>query len=160
MGATASRRGARSGVGRSSIVGKRYIRYLLARCYLRLLFPFRTMYPTPTSDQATRQWATFIHLSLLAGFLVPGAGFILPIVLWQVKKDELPGIDAHGKVVANWLVSALIYGIVSSLLMFVLIGFPLLGLLALLAVVFPIIGAIRANEGVLWPYPLSIRFFS
>lgn len=118
------------------------------------------MYPTPTSDQATRQWATFIHLSLLAGFLVPGAGFILPIVLWQVKKDELPGIDAHGKVVANWLVSALIYGIVSSLLMFVLIGFPLLGLLALLAVVFPIIGAIRANEGVLWPYPLSIRFFS
>lgn len=94
------------------------------------------------------------------GLFGTGRGLYLPIVLWQVKKDELPGIDAHGKVVANWLVSALIYGIVSSLLMFVLIGFPLLGLLALLAVVFPIIGAIRANEGVLWPYPLSIRFFS
>jgi uncharacterized Tic20 family protein len=118
------------------------------------------MQPTPATNQEARQWATFLHLSLLAGFLVPGAGFILPIVLWQVKKDELPGIDAHGKVVANWLVSALVYGIAGSLLMFVLIGFPLLGLLALLAVVFPIIGAIKANEGVLWPYPLSIRFFS
>jgi uncharacterized Tic20 family protein len=118
------------------------------------------MQPTSTTDQSTRQWATFIHLSLLAGVLVPGAGFILPIVLWQVKKDELPGIDAHGKVVANWLVSALIYGIVSSLLMFVLIGFPLLGILALLTLAFPIIGGIKANEGVLWPYPLSIKFFS
>lgn len=118
------------------------------------------MQPPSSTDQDTRQWATFIHLSLLAGVLVPGAGFILPIILWQVKKDELPGIDAHGKVVANWLVSALIYGIASSLLLFVLIGFPLLGILALLALAFPIIGAIKANEGVLWPYPLSIRFFS
>lgn len=118
------------------------------------------MQSLPTTDQATRQWATFIHLSLLAGVVVPGAGFILPIVLWQVKKDELPGIDAHGKVVANWLVSALIYGIVSSLLLFVLVGFPLLGALGLMTLAFPIIGAIKANEGVLWPYPLSIRFFS
>jgi uncharacterized Tic20 family protein len=124
------------------------------------VFTFLLMQPTSAADQATRQWATFIHLSLLAGVLLPGAGFILPIVLWQVKKDELPGIDAHGKVVANWLVSALIYGIASSLLMFVLIGFPLLGILALLTLVFPIIGGIKANEGVLWPYPLSIRFFS
>ena len=118
------------------------------------------MQPIPTPDQATRQWATFLHLSLLAGILVPGAGFVLPIVLWQVKKDELPGIDAHGKVVANWLLSALIYGVASSLLMFVLIGFPLLGILALLTLIFPIIGGIKANEGVLWPYPLSIKFFS
>ncbi|AWM31656.1 DUF4870 domain-containing protein [Hymenobacter nivis] len=114
----------------------------------------------PPSELETRQWATFLHLSLLAGLLVPGAGFILPIILWQVKKEELPGIDAHGKVVANWIVSALIYGAVAGGLCFVLVGFPLLGLLALLAFVFPIIGALKASDGVVWAYPLVIRFFS
>jgi uncharacterized protein len=112
------------------------------------------------SDSETRQWATFLHLSLLAGVLVPGAGFVLPIILWQVKKDELPGIDAHGKVVVNWLISALIYGAVCGVLVFVLVGLPLLAVLGLLSTIFPIIGAIKANEGVLWPYPLSLRILS
>ena len=111
-------------------------------------------------DQETRQWATFLYLSLLAGLVVPGAGFVLPIVLWQIKKNELPGIDAHGKVVANWIISALIYGVISGMLVFVLVGFPLLGILGLLTLIFPIIGAIKANEGELWVYPLSIRVFS
>ena len=102
----------------------------------------------------------FLHLSLLAGLLVPGAGFILPIILWQVKKDELPGIDAHGKVVTNWLISALIYGVACGLLSFILIGIPLLMILGLLALIFPIIGALRANDGILWKYPLSFRFFA
>ena len=118
------------------------------------------MQPFPSTDQDTRQWATFLHLSLLAGVLVPGAGFVLPFVLWQIKKNELPGIDAHGKVVANWIVSSLIYGVISGILIFVLIGLPLLGLLGILGVLFPIIGAIKANNGELWTYPLSIRFFS
>ena len=118
------------------------------------------MQTLPSADQDTRQWATYLHLSLLAGLLLPGAGYILPIVLWQVKKNELPGIDAHGKVVANWLVSALIYGAVCGILCFLLVGLPLLGVLGLLSLVFPIIGALKANEGIVWAYPLSIRFFS
>ncbi|MET4105423.1 DUF4870 domain-containing protein [Hymenobacter sp. UYP22] len=112
------------------------------------------------SDSETRQWATFLHLSLLAGVLVPGAGFVLPIILWQVKKNELPSIDAHGKMVTNWLISAVIYGAVFGLLSFLLIGLPLLGILGIVSIVFPIIGAVKANEGTLWSYPLTIRFLS
>jgi hypothetical protein len=44
----------------------------------------------------TRKWAFFIHLSQFAHFVFPLGGIILPIVLWQMKKDELPGIDTHG----------------------------------------------------------------
>jgi uncharacterized Tic20 family protein len=115
--------------------------------------------PFFSSDKETRQWATFLHLSLLAGVLVPGAGFVLPIVLWQLKKNELPGIDAHGKMVANWIISSLIYGLICGMLVIFLVGLPLLGLLGLLGTIFPIIGAIKANDGELWSYPLSIRFF-
>ena len=61
--------------------------------------------PAPLSPEAremqTRQWAMFIHLSVLAGHLVPVAGLVLPIVLWQIKKNELPGVDVHGRIVQS-----------------------------------------------------------
>lgn len=116
--------------------------------------------PARDPEREARQWALFIHLSQLANFIVPLAGWILAIVLWQIKKDELPGVDDHGKVVLNWLISALIYGLVCMPLAFILIGIPLLIALGILCILFPILGALKANEGKVWPYPLSIRFFS
>jgi uncharacterized protein len=35
----------------------------------------------------------------------------------------------------------------------------LMFLLTLLCVAFPIVGGIKANNGILWKYPLSIPFF-
>jgi uncharacterized Tic20 family protein len=105
-----------------------------------------------------RQWAMFLHLSQLAGFVVPLAGWVLPIVIWQMKKAEIPELDAHGKVVANWLISELIYGVVASVLILLLVGIPILIVLGVIGVVFPIIGGIKANNGQLWKYPLSIPF--
>lgn len=111
------------------------------------------------NEKEAKQWAMWLHLSLLAGFLIPGAGFIAPIVIWQIKKDDLPMLDAHGKMAVNWLISSLIYGAICFLLSFVLIGIPLLVILGILSIVFPIIGGIKANEGILWKYPLSMKFF-
>jgi uncharacterized protein len=110
-------------------------------------------------EQQTRQWAMFLHLSLLAGFLLPMAGLIVPIIIWQVKKTELPGIDAHGKIVANWIISALLYGLGCFVLLFVLVGVPLFMVLGVISIIFPIIGGIKANNGEVWKYPLSIPFF-
>jgi uncharacterized Tic20 family protein len=109
-------------------------------------------------DRQTRQWAFILHLSVLAGFLVPLAGLVVPFVIWQLKKDELPGIDAHGKNAVNWILSGMIYGVVSVLLVFVIIGIPMLMALGALGVVFPIIAGIKANDGELWKYPMSITF--
>ncbi|MEZ6095926.1 MAG: DUF4870 domain-containing protein [Pirellulaceae bacterium] len=39
-----------------------------------------------------------------------------------------------------------------------IIGFPLLLALAIAAVVLPIIGAIKANDGIAWKYPGTISF--
>lgn len=109
-------------------------------------------------DREARLWAMILHLSVLAGFVVPLAGLIAPIVIWQLKKGDLPEIDVHGKIVVNWIISAIIYGAVSYVLTFVLIGFLLLIALAVLAVIFPILGAIKAYNGEIWRYPLSIQF--
>ena len=106
-----------------------------------------------------KTWALIIHLSQFCGFLVPFAGLIVPIVLWQVKKNDSAMLDEHGRIVANWVVTALIAGAVGFLLSFVLIGIPLLIILGILCIVFPIIGAIKANEGVAWKYPGSLKLF-
>ena len=105
-------------------------------------------------------WAMIIHLSQFCGYVIPLAGFIVPIVLWQLKKEEDPVIDLHGKIVANWLITELIMAVVFVFLCAFMIGYPLVMALAVAAIALPIIGGIRANNGEAWPYPLSIRFFS
>lgn len=118
-----------------------------------------------TNDQGNdqgkdvKQWAMILHLSVFAGFIIPFAGLLAPIIIFILKKEEMPGLVPHGYVIFNWLISAFIYSIVCAILTIVVVG--LLGFLALgiLCLVFPIIGAIKASEGEVWPYPLSIKFF-
>lgn len=110
-------------------------------------------------DRDFRMWAMFLHLSVLLGMTaVPLLGLVVPIVIWQVKKDEFPELDVHGRNVANWLISALIYGAISFLLCLVFIGFPLLVALWLVSIIFPLIAGLKANNGIVWDYPLSFRF--
>lgn len=113
----------------------------------------------PESDKDTRTWAMILHLSVLSGLVVPLAGLAVPIVIYVLKKDSMPGLVPHGHVVFNWMISAVIYCIISFVLMIVGIGFLLLFALALLSLIFPIIGGVKASEGEVWPYPLSIKFF-
>ncbi|MGB3533393.1 MAG: DUF4870 domain-containing protein [Microcoleaceae cyanobacterium] len=106
----------------------------------------------------TQQWAMFLHFSVLASWVAPFAGLIVPIVIWQVKKKELPELDIHGKIVTNWIISQLIYIAISTILIFFLIGIPLLFAIFVASIIFPIIAGIKANNGKIWKYPLSIQF--
>jgi uncharacterized protein len=105
-----------------------------------------------------KQMGLFLHLSQLANMVIPMAGIILPIVIWQTQKEKMPALDAHGKMVTNWLISSLIYWVISGVLAIVLIGFLGIFALIIMGIVFPIIGAIKANNGELWEYPLTIKF--
>ena len=105
-----------------------------------------------------RTYCMLLHFSVFAGYAAPLAGLIVPIVLWQLKKNEMPSVDAHGKMVMNFILSSLLYGVVFFALSFVLIGIPLLIALSVVCIVFPIIGGIKANDGVLWQYPMIINF--
>jgi uncharacterized Tic20 family protein len=123
-------------------------------------YNIQNQYPNQMSlhTPEQRQMGMFIHLSQLAGLVVPVAGLVVPIVLWQTQKDKMPELDAHGKMVINWMLSALIYAVVSLPLMVVLVGFLTLLAVAVMSIVFPIIGGIKANNGELWEYPLTIKF--
>ena len=114
-------------------------------------------------EREKRMWAMFIHLSVLAGlFVVPIAGWILPIVLWQIKKDDIPELDIHGRIVVNWLLSSLIYTAICIPLALSIIGIPLVPVVILavfvMNIIFSVIGGIKANNGEVWHYPMSFQF--
>ncbi|MBP1596491.1 MAG: hypothetical protein H6Q05_1868 [Acidobacteria bacterium] len=112
----------------------------------------------PDIELRTRQWAMFLHFSFLAAFALPVVGLVAPILIWQLKKEELPAIDIHGKMVVNWILSLIIYAVISALLVLVIVGIPLLMTLGVVSFVFPIIAGIKANNGEIWNYPMSLVF--
>ena len=105
-----------------------------------------------------KTWSLILHLSQLAGIVIPLGGLIVPVVIYILKKDDIPGLRPHWYVVINWILSVLIYAVICFVLTFVIIGIFLFWALALVCLVFPIIGAIKANDGEVWSYPLSIQF--
>ncbi|MCG8308571.1 MAG: DUF4870 domain-containing protein [Cytophagales bacterium] len=105
-----------------------------------------------------RQWALICHLSALSGYLIPFGNLIVPTIIWSMKKDEMPMVDVHGKEVINFQISITIWMILSAILVVLFIGVLLLIVLVVLQVIFVIIGAIKADSGQLYKYPMTIHF--
>jgi uncharacterized Tic20 family protein len=115
-------------------------------------------YNPVTKDE--RLWATFCHLSGLLGFIVPFIGQILgPLIIWLIKRDESPFVDDQGREALNFQITVTIIGIIFVMMIFVVIGLPLLLALMVFWVVFMIIAAVNSNDGLRYRYPLVIRFF-
>lgn len=111
----------------------------------------------PQPSKEARQWAMFCHLSALLGIWIPFGTLIGPLVLWQLKRESDPFIDAQGKEALNFQITVAIASAISLLLMIVVIGFFLFGLVAIGALVLTIIGGVKANEGQPYRYPFTWR---
>tara|TARA_E500000318_G_scaffold99810_1_gene102088 strand:- start:227 stop:613 length:387 start_codon:yes stop_codon:yes gene_type:complete len=107
-----------------------------------------------------RTYSTLMHLSILAHSLLPVIAFAIPLVMWLVKKDESAYIDDHGREAVNFQISLGLYNIIASILIFVLIGIPLLIALQIFSIVVMIFAAMAANRGELYRYPVTIRFLN
>lgn len=117
--------------------------------------------PLPTPQAAARDPLVMLcHLSAFAGLFVPFGNVWGPLVVWLIRRDQSPEVDAHGKESLNFQISMTIYLVVSFLLSFLLIGIPLLIAGAIFWLVVVIIASVRANAGELYRYPLSIRFIT
>lgn len=116
--------------------------------------------PTASTTKDERTWAMLCHLSTLAGFVIPFGNIVGPLVMWTIKKDEFPLVEDQGKEALNFQISMTIYVIASIILIFLLVGIPLLIGLGLFDLIVTVIAAINANDGVKYRYPLCIRFVS
>jgi uncharacterized protein len=111
-----------------------------------------------TSDE--RNWGMAAHLSSLSGFVIPLGNIIGPLVVWLIKREQYPYVDAQGKEAVNFNISILIYGIVSAILILLLVGILLIIAVLIAWLVLTIVAAVKAANGEGYRYPLTIRFIS
>lgn len=120
-----------------------------------------------TSEE--RQWALFAHLGGLIGAAlgVGSAGFVVPLVIWLIKKDQSRFIEDQAKEALNFHITLLLVGaalvIVGGIITFVTFGLgfflmiPAGIALAIYTLAMPIVAAMKSNSGELYRYPLTLR---
>lgn len=117
---------------------------------------FVTGSPTPTSDERT--WGLIAHLSgVISMFLCSGLSFLGPLLVMAIKGKESPWVNEQAKESLNFHITVTGALILSGLSIFCVVGVALLPLVFIGALVLTIIGALKANEGVMYRYPLTLR---
>ena len=119
--------------------------------------------PSPAApteaDRDARMWAMFCHLGGLGWFVFPTfGGIIAPLVLWMLKKDDHPLVDASGKDSLNFQLTFLVGLVICFVLCFVFVGFLLAPAWTIYNVICVVMAAVRTNEGRSFRYPFVIRF--
>ncbi len=114
--------------------------------------------PPPVPGTAQGNDKLFIILCHLS--LILGVGFILPFVVYLVKRKESELVTAHASEALNFHISLAIYSLCCIPLVFFLIGIPIFLALGLMAFICAIVAAVQASEGRFYRYPLTIRLVS
>ena len=111
--------------------------------------------PAALTDNA-RNMAILVHVSLIV------LGVIGPLIFFLINNK--PDADPYER---KNTIEALNFGITvtgalfaSFILVFVIVGFLLIPVVAIAGFVFPILGAIAASKGEVYKYPVSIRLVS
>jgi len=138
------------------------------------------------TTQNEKTTAALLHVSAFAKYLIPFAGIVVPLIIWQTKKHQSEYVDANGKSVINFHLSILVYSIVLAIILgifflnsiiqlvqiestggevfpvelisTVIIGAIVLGLWTITEFILIILGSVKANEGTVYKYPFTINF--
>jgi uncharacterized Tic20 family protein len=109
----------------------------------------------PSAEE--RQWAMFAHLAALSGFVIPFGTIIGPLVVWQMKKEQMPFVAEQGREALNFQITVGIAFLVSALLSVIIIGFLLMPIIGIGALILTIIAGLQANQGNHYEYPVNWR---
>lgn len=105
---------------------------------------------TGSSSKDERTWGMLCHLAGLIGFLGP-------LIVWLIKKDEYPLVNDQGKESLNFQITVLIALVISGILTVVFIGLILFPLVWLADLILIIIATMKANSGEVYRYPFALR---
>ena len=123
--------------------------------------PFPPAPPPPRAGEANT-WDMLCHLSALSGLFFPLGNVFGPLLVWLLKREEFPTVDAQGKAALNFQITVVIALAVLALGCFPLwiFGFllvPVGVVIGLAAIIFPIIAAVKASNGEPFTYPCSLQ---
>ena len=108
-----------------------------------------------------RQLLVITHLSQLVTLVTGFGSLLVPLIIWVTQKEKVFQMDAHGKNIINFQLSLIVYCIICVPLI-LLFGLGILGfiVLGIIAIIFPVINAIKASNGETPTYPLSFNFIN
>ena len=110
-----------------------------------------------TIQPEERGLAAITHLTGLAGYIIPFGGVLVPIIVWIVKRDS-PVISTIAKQAVLLNLVVFLIGAVAAVLLLTIILIPLVFLvwcaLLITGIALPIAGAIKANQGTYYTYPV------
>jgi uncharacterized Tic20 family protein len=110
--------------------------------------------------QEARTFGMLCHIGALAGYILPLGNVLGPLVFWLMKKDTHPFVDEQGKESLNFQITVTIAYAVFGGLSFFLIGIPFLLATGVAALVLEIIAGIKANSGISYRCPFTLRLLT
>ena len=125
-----------------------------------------------TTTESSKTWEVFAHLSALSILLaIPFGNVLGPLVVWLIKRNDSPSVEVHARAALNfhlsWSLYALVAVAITTALLFVIVGFLLIPVLAValpfaygIALICSIIAAVKAGNGQWFEYPLSLKLVS
>ena len=117
--------------------------------------------PVPPEDPSLRQWIVGMHLSPLSGLLIPFGNIIAPLIIWLIKKSEIPALDGVGKQVLNyqisWTIWMVVAGVVAAVGSCLVVPIFLPFALVVAWLILTILGSVKASNGIAYKYPLTIE---
>lgn len=109
-------------------------------------------------QKEVRMWSMLSHLCALVGFVgIPFGNILGPLVIWLLKKNEIPQVDAEGKESLNFQITMTIFLAIAFLLCFAFVGFLLVVPLVIIDVILVIMASVKVNNGEKYQYPFAFR---
>lgn len=102
-----------------------------------------------------RTWCVFVHLSALSGFFIPFGHLLGPLVLWMIKRGEMPMVERQGKEALNFQITMTVAGLLCVPLAFIGVGIVLLPLLWIVDVILTVVAAVKTSGGEVYRYPFA-----
>lgn len=114
--------------------------------------------PVGYANQDEKMWALIAHFGGAGAALISGGwlGWVPPLIAMLVKGNESPTVRAHALAALNFQGLWAIVSVLSYVLFCAVIGFITLPIAILIAAIFGVIAGLKANEGTLYSYPLSV----
>lgn len=111
----------------------------------------------PSAEE--RQWAMIGHAAGAVSVLVTGgiAGWLVPLIIWLVKKDDGGFAAEQAKEAVNFQLTAFLLSLIAIPLMCIGVGILIVLAVPICSVIFSIIGAVRTWGGERYEYPINFR---
>jgi uncharacterized Tic20 family protein len=103
----------------------------------------------PTSDEKT--------MAILSHILTLVCGFIAPLIIFIIKKDESKFVSDHARESLNFQITLFIGYVIGIITTIILIGVFILIFLGIAHLILVIVATIRASEGKIYRYPFNLR---